>query len=362
MWTLVAYYAAGAVLVLMDYTRLASFGTPERLMRVVSDDMLWWTLYAVSTPPIFWIVRRYPLTSGRLKRDIVYYVAAVVVTAIIHTALTVRFVPGQAVYADGVVINNALSDAFFGTILISVLLGLQYYKASYENSLRAADLEISVARAQLQALSANAQPAVLCTALNAVASLACDDPPRTERSIVMLSEFLRNVLQRGVSSDVPLEREFRLLEQYSSIIEAVSYGRCRIVLDVHTDARLALVPPLLCQGVLHAPIARALSSQSQVDFLIRATRNGDKLLLEFRTVSGTMPLVPIPGVRGAHHEIADRLSRLYGRDASLVVDEDGAIELTVPFRLPIDAVSQIDEREVSPVSSRTGPSPVADAV
>lgn len=344
---LLAFYGAGVFFMCLDYSDTAASGGQLDLKSNVGPDLAWWTLYGLCTPFLLWVVRRHPLTAGVPRRKFVYYAAAVFAASTAHIALMLLLLPRQFSSVMGEVLNNIAFDLFFGCAIISILLGMQYYKTVYEESVAAANLEMSLARAEVEALSTHVQPEVLFTTLNAIASLACEDPARVERCIVMLSEFLRVALQREAAPEVPLDRELTLLEQYADIINVVSYSRCTVASEVTGDARLSLVPPFLCQEIVHRLIAHALATQSTRQISLRVHRRMDTLSLTFQLREGDVQTVDRVIAQSRNRLIEDRLLQLYRGDASIELNDDGTSIVTIPFRSSIGAISQKEERSIS---------------
>src|SRR5690606_3652110 len=88
---------------------------------------------------------------------------------------------------------------------------------------QAAETEILLARARLEALSAQLDPHFLFNALNSIAELVHRDPDAADRMLVGLGEILHSSLDSAHAQEVPLHDEIDLVTHYIRI-EQVRLG------------------------------------------------------------------------------------------------------------------------------------------
>jgi two-component system, LytTR family, sensor kinase len=233
-----------------------------------------------------------------------------------------------------------------GAILYVLLLAfvtlVDRYRAGRERELRVAQLESSLARAQLQNLHAQLQPHFLFNALNTISSVMYDDVPRADRMVTSLSELLRASLRASRAQQIPLAEELAVLDRYLELMRA-RFGE-RLVVDVSMDEGLeaALVPAMVLQPIVENAMQHGAPPPPQTARVgVRAARDGDRLVLEVRDNG--------PGLRGdplgrgvGLTNTADRLRALYGDAQSLeFTDAPGGgliVRMTMPFRAAEPAI------------------------
>lgn len=222
------------------------------------------------------------------------------------------------------------------SILTFVTL-LDRYRASRERELRVAHLEASLARAQLQNLSAQLQPHFLFNALNAVSSVMYEDVERADRMVTSLSELLRASLRASRDQHIPLAQELEVLERYLELMRARFGERLRVQVDVDDGVRGARVPAMLLQPIVENALRHGAPPPPETaEVVVRARRMADRLMVEVRDNGPGLRGGPPVGRGVGLTNTADRLRALYGDAHALeFVDAPGGgliVRMTMPFR------------------------------
>ncbi|MEX2048760.1 MAG: histidine kinase [Gemmatimonadota bacterium] len=141
-------------------------------------------------------------------------------------------------------------------------------------------LQHQLAEARLEVLRAQLNPHFLFNTLNAVAALVQHDPRGVRRMIALLSELLRETLDRTAEPEVPLRREMEMLRRYLEIMEIRFRGALETRVSVDPVTLDALVPNLVLQPLVENALKHGVGRAGGAGLLeISAQRDGGDLVL-----------------------------------------------------------------------------------
>jgi two-component system LytT family sensor kinase len=206
--------------------------------------------------------------------------------------------------------------------------------AARERTLRSAQLDARLARAQLETLRSRVQPHFLFNTLHAVSSLMATDVAAARRMLTDLSDLLRLSLDAGQTHEVPLRDELAALERYVDIQRARFRGRLSVAFHVGPGAAEARVPRLILQPLVESALENGMSPRGapgRVD--VRAWVEGDALRLAVSDDGAGAP-----GGTGRDSGLSAaraRLGQLYGRGHSLRASANSTGGTTVDVIIPL---------------------------
>jgi signal transduction histidine kinase len=328
-WTALAlFFAISASLTYL------STGRPANWALSIRRSLLEWWLWALLTPIVVWLARRYPLDRRWPWHHGLVHGAAGAALAIVKTAAErAMFAWLTGVWTYWLVSTLALQFFVYGAI-VTAAHGVVYFERSRERDHLAARL----ADVRLQLLSMQLQPHFLFNTLNTIAELVHGDPDAADYMITGLSDLLRRTLELGPTQEIPLHAELDLLGRYLDIQKARFGDRLNVTMAIDDEARTASVPVLLLQPLVENAIRHGLAervSSGRID--ISARRNGTRLII---TVTDDGPGAATP-VASAQERVGlgntrARLEALYGSQHRLELTnapERGArVSLEIPFR------------------------------
>lgn len=274
--------------------------------------------------PVRWLVGRLPLTRTAWPRRLPGYLLALLVCGAFSTTLMwgLRSLlypwAGLERYDYGTMPLRYLMElplqAIWFTFLVIGLHGYAALAKARERELRAAQLEGSLARAQLRNLRLQLQPHFLFNALNTISATMYDDPAAADEMLDQLAELLRASLRTAQSDEVSLAEELSLLDRYLAIMRARFGERLTVALDLDPEASAALVPSLLLQPLVENAIRHGNAERAgRGTVAVRSRKEGGRLVLEVEDDGpgdpGAAPDRP-PGIGLA--ATAERLRLLYG--------------------------------------------------
>ena len=317
-----------------------------------------WMTWALFTPLIFYVARRFPFRRDRLAASIwVHVLLALAIAAAIEVAwlqvnlamqmyiepeLMARFRANWAEVYAGAVLSRLVGGAFTYAAVLGVATTLGYHRRVRERELRAAQLEAQLALAQVQALKMQVHPHFLFNTLHAITVLIMEDPTAATRVVTRLGDLLRLTLSRATTAQMSFRRELEILTLYLEIERTRFHDRLEIHYDVQPATLGALVPDLILQPLVENAIRHGVSPNAgtgRIEVLSR--REGEWLLLEIRDNGAGLPeQQPRDGI-GLSTTRA-RLERLYGTHHELTLANLPAGGCVARIRIPFQLTS--DER------------------
>jgi two-component system, LytTR family, sensor kinase len=330
-WTALALFFA-----VSNSLTYRSTGRPANWALTIKRSLTEWWLWALMTPPVVWLARRFPLHGASLWRNIAIHVVAGATIAIVKTAadrVIFAWVTGFWMY--WLVSTLALNFTIYGGI-VAAAHGVEYYRRSRERE----HLEAQLSETRLQLLSMQLQPHFLFNTLNTIAEMVHEDPDKADTMIAGLSDLLRRTLELGSLQEIPLSRELDLVSRYLEIQKARFGDRLRVNMAIAAGAENAVVPALLLQPLVENAIRHGLA----------ARLDAGRIDIEARVDAGTLIMVVTDDGSGESEEtIAGpervglgntraRLETLYGDRATLEltrVEGRGArVTIEIPVRSP----------------------------
>jgi len=290
--------------------------------------------------PTLWLFRRYGLRRWPL------YAATLVLGSIGHTLWNwgsrVVLFPlfGLLSYDYGTMPARFLMEFPADVILftITIVVTTLYYR-----QVRAAELEKSLAQAQLHNLRLQLQPHFLFNTLNTISAVMYEDVATADRMLSRLSDLLRMSLEQGAQQEVTLERELEFLRLYVETMKARFEDRLTVEVDAPAELRDALVPPLVLQPLVENSITHGADPKSSaIAISVRAHRENGTLHMEVRDHGPGLSKSAADALTGGIGlaNTAQRLERLYGIAGRLALANAEGGGLVVSLEVPFHADSR----------------------
>ena len=305
-------------------------------MRGAFEHLVSCWIWALFTPAILWLVRRYPLDQGTWAKNGAVHLAAAAATVLIGAppsyAITALLdVPGHAPDLTTQIFAESFIDVFSYAALAALGHALAYSRVSVEQRIRTSELEARLLNARMEALEARMHPHFLFNALNTAASLVrAGESQGAVRALARLGELLRSLLLEE-RHEVPLAQELEFVGRYLELEQARFGERLSSRIEADPSAMGALVPRLLLQPLVESALRHAIEpSPGPGRVEVHATRSGETLQLEVRD-SGGPRAVPAEGLANTQA----RLAQLYGDRQQLALHSDAlgtVARLVIPFR------------------------------
>jgi signal transduction histidine kinase len=336
VWTVIAFVTTELQYVAQPAIGARSYG------RLISGALASCWLWALFTPVILGLARRFRVDRSNWPRMLALHIAASVALTIVDVAILQAVVPlldPSATAARPPLHIGVLRQLFLYSLCyfaIAAIAHVRYYASlSYERDLRAVQLEAQLSAARLSALQGQLRPHFLFNTLNMIAEQVYTDPAGADAMLTRLGVLLRSSFLETDRERVPLRRELELLQSYVDIMQGRFRGRLTFELDIDPVALDALVPRFMLQPLVENAIKHGVEPREEgARVSVSARRRGGSLELEVRDDGD--------GLGGTVHEgtgvrnTRERLHHLYGPDrqrfALLSAESGGTVaSLVIPF-------------------------------
>ena len=251
-WTALAlFFAASTSLTYRSTGRPANWALT--IKRALSE---WW-LWALLTPLVVWLARRFPLHGRhRLRHAAIHLVCGAVIAIAKTTADRIVFGLLTGFWMYWLVSTLALQFAIYLAI-VAAAHGAEYYRRSRERE----HVEAQLADARLQMLNMQLQPHFLFNTLNTIAEMVHEDPEKADAMIGGLSDLLRRTLDLKDTRAIPLAEEIDLVSRYLDIQRTRFGDRLQVRMAIDPAALEVKVPPLLLQPLVENAIRHGLAAR-----------------------------------------------------------------------------------------------------
>ncbi len=310
---------------------------------------------------IYLFVRRFSIEIRALRwRNLLIHFTGMTVFCTVHQLLfmvVTWMIDAPAGTPASSFFENFLGKFFNGVYLgvmiyplivfaIQAFVFYQNYRTEEQQKLR---VTAQLARAELHALKMQIHPHFLFNTLHSISSLVLEEPPKANRMIARLGDFLRLTLENSERQFVTLKEEIEFARCYLDIEQARFSDRLQVEFTVEPAVLTAQVPHLILQPLVENAIQHAIAPRaSGGSIIIRAKKSGGTIRVEIAdsgngthldaNVSNNGQGVGLANVRG-------RLKQLYGANHKFELNNNSKGGLTAILEIPF--VAEIDESPVT---------------
>jgi two-component system, LytTR family, sensor kinase len=296
---------------------------------------------ALLTPPIFYIVSRWPVTDDVVRRTILYVLGSLPFAfafAAIRLMLARPYYEETASWAPRSF--TALLDLAFETfgdifILYSGIVlaahAYTYFVLGRRQEIERLQLRQALAQSELQTLRAQLHPHFLFNTLQGVSTLIDTNRVTAQTMLHTLAELLRKVLKYGSSDLIMFRDELAFVRGYLQLEQMRLGRRLTTRWKISPAVETALIPQLLLQPLIENAVMHGIASSAEGGWIeIEAELQRERLVVVIRNSMG--------GASERGHGIGisntrARLKFLYGTDACFEFRTEGGAavaELTIP--------------------------------
>ena len=351
LWSISVWLAFAPMLAGQDKLWVLERGLKTSYWALLLVEAGWLLTAALLTPPIFWIVRRYPLSKEAGLRRIAGYLLGAVCYVIVSVCLRWLLLPDwdterQQFTARS--LHGLLSNAFLFAFQIwnyFVTVGgahaYGYFTRVRDQELERAELQQALAASELQAVKSQLHPHFLFNTLQGISALTDTDNRRAKAMVLKLSNLLRTALQHDSVDLVTLEEELRFVEDYLGLEKIRLEDRLELRWNIQPETRGMLVPQLIMQPLVENAIVHGVACRREGGWIEISSRREENVLeVRIRNCVGAKQREGIGlGLRNTRA----RLQHLYS-EASFSFDQDDGGAAVATLVLPaIGSQSQVEK-------------------
>jgi LytS/YehU family sensor histidine kinase len=234
-----------------------STGRPANWALTIQRALTEWWLWALLTPLVVWLARRFPLHGRRrFAHAAVHFICGIVIAVFKTTADRIVFGVMTGFWMYWLFSTLALQFALYLAI-VAAAHGAEYYRRSRERE----HLEAQLADTRLQLLNMQLQPHFLFNTLNTIAEMVHEDPEKADAMIAGLSDLLRRTLALKDTRAIPLADEIDLVTRYIDIQRTRFGERLQVRMAIDPQAMQVPIPPLLLQPIVENAIRHGLAAR-----------------------------------------------------------------------------------------------------
>lgn len=310
--------------------------------------------YALLTPPMFYIVRRFLITGDSLLPKVLLYVASlplfVLGYAALRWSLLPPYYPAEQRWGErslqgflAIAKGSFAEQVAVYLLIVAAVHAHEYFRRSQRQELEKSELQEALAASELQLLKMQIRPHFLFNTLHGISTLIESDAPAAKAMIVKLSSLLRIALKHGNADLITLREELQFASAYLDLQKMRLGPRLQFRIDVGRHTTFLFVPQLILQPLVENAIMHGIA----------CSREGGWIEIGSRKSSGGLELYVRNSV-GSRSEAGTglglantraRLKHLYGEEASFEfsIRDDGVAEAIV--RTPAFVSSFAPHRE-----------------
>ncbi len=301
----------------------------------------WLLTAALLTPPLFSIVRRYPIVhSHRAGRMAAYLFATLPYLAVSACIRSVLLPPWDSATHQFTrrslhsLVGNLHVFGFQIWCYLPILVvahayyGFQRAKAQ---ELERSELQQALAASELQMLKSQLQPHYLFNTLHGIATLIDSDRAKAKASVLKLSNLLRTSLEYGNSDLISFAEESKFVKSYLELEQMRLEDRLQVTWDVDLATLEILVPQLILQPLVENAILHGIACCREGGWIQIVSRKiGDRVELEIRNSVGGKSQ---GGLGLGHRNTKARIKHLYANEGTFAfrIDPDGVAVATLTF-------------------------------
>ena len=330
-------------------------GMHHAWIRLFVVQLVEWLPWALATPFVLRLGRRFPPTQLRPLSTWVRHLAACLAIDLVFSTWSATLEKLTNPYANkpgpGKFLQ-ILSDKFYSGllatfILYGTILLISYLLDSRERLARqqteAARLNEQLMKAQLSSLRRQIEPHFLFNTLNSIAGLVREK--RNDAAVTMivgLSDFMRRVLEDSNRQQVPLAEELEFTQKYLEIQKVRFVERLQCTMSVPSELLPAQVPMLILQPIVENAIKHGIAKRAQGGAVrIFASRSNGMLTLSVYNDGPSLPAKDEIHSGIGISNMRTRLQSLYGDNFKFNMQNQGSagveVSVSVPFSGPFPA-------------------------
>ena len=340
VWTIVAFFFCTQV-----YVMASAEKSPIRF-RDFFFQALTCYLWALATPLVLWLSRRYCLERHNWGRRAAFHfgtsILLTITLLVTHMVLYMILIGRASSLSWRRVFNFTYINLDKWMLIYWLILGMShafsYYNSFRKGELKASELRTQLVQSQLEALKMQIHPHFLFNTLHSISALLSKDTEGARKMITRLGDFLRLTLENSGSMEVTLQQEIEFLNGYLEIERIRFQDRLTTEIRVDPEVLDVRVPNLILQPIVENAMRHAIGNSTAGHVaVIAAPRNGVVRIEVKDNGPGIQAEQLAEACRGRGVGLANtqaRLAGLYGDAARFELSNNPTGGLVVALEIP----------------------------
>lgn len=326
------------------------------LIRLYIPEIIFWNVWILVAPMIFWVARRYSFSISPVSWKWVVHIPIallfIVGTFVLYLVfLSLLFLLSSFVgLTEQGMLMNEIQSRVRGLIGIGIPLGAMlygllvvlshvqnYYQRLRDEEHRSTALKGQLAQAELQALRMQLHPHFLFNSLNTISATLQTDTKAADKMLAELGDFLRITLENADRTHVSLREEVEFVKKYLEIEQHRFEDRLGIQYDIAASVEEASVPYLILQPLVENAIKHGVGQTLGASRIkISAYEEEGLVCIDvFNSGSQLDGALAEPPLGVGLSNTRSRLHQLYGDDGTLRMQNVEAGGVQVRLQLPL---------------------------
>ena len=248
--------------------------TPAGLQMHLSQALLLVSVryisFALLTPPIFYLVRRFAVSWEKPLRRIGLYVLGAIPFVLLYASIRWtlapiwsfrigQFVPRTMHTFVGIVTGTLGIQISVYVALVVAAHAYEYFVRVKSHDLEQAELQQALAASELQALKSQIQPHFLFNTLHGISTLIDADRVRAKAMVLKLSSLLRTTVQHGSSDLITLHDELEFIDSYLDLEKMRLGSRLLVHREIDPATTNFLLPQLILQPLVENAVVHGIA-------------------------------------------------------------------------------------------------------
>lgn len=299
--------------------------------------------FAILTPPIFYLVGRYPIGLSKPSKGVFAYLFGFVPFLVSYVCIRSLFTPmwsiqlQQFVPRSFSVLREFMTATIFDVISLYAAVvvaahAYEYFKRARAQELEQHELQQLLVASELQTLRSQLHPHFLFNTLHGISTLIDSDRTRAKAMIIKLSSLLRAALQHDSSDLVTLQQEIKFIESYIDLEKMRLGTRLEVHWKIHPGTEEVLVPQMILQPLIENAMLHGIACCREGGWIEIASRRAEGFLeLQVQNSFGGKSQ---RGMGLGLKNTAARLKYLYSHEATFSFAQSDEHVATATLNLP----------------------------
>jgi two-component system LytT family sensor kinase len=242
--------------------------------------------FALLTPLIFYMVRRYSGGNHHLARYVGAFVAGVgpfmVFYACVHWLVIAPWDPALQRYVSRSehspldLIHSGFADQI--TMYIAIVVAAhayEYFERVRRQELERSEYQRALATSELQMLKMQIHPHFLFNTLHGISTLIDTDQTSAKAMVVRLSSLLREALDHNGSDLITLQEEMKFIGEYLELEKMRLGERLTVAISIDPETQKFLIPQMLLQPLVENAILYGAAASRDGGWIEILSRRGN---------------------------------------------------------------------------------------